>query len=82
MRAPEFERVEGFDKSSNGLWEISTAIRHSMVFVHLDASMIGKDLELSTFYDLDLLKHWHLDGGVFATEWKQDYNFNWKLASE
>ncbi|PSS14887.1 hypothetical protein M430DRAFT_73793, partial [Amorphotheca resinae ATCC 22711] len=36
LKAPEFENVKGFEKDLNGLWEVKTEIRESMVFINFD----------------------------------------------
>lgn len=72
IKAPEFDKAPGFDKSANGLWELKSAIRGGMVFVNFDTGDV-----ITPLPDL----RW-ADGFTkmkFVKEWKFDGAFNWKF---
>lgn len=78
IKAPEFEGVKGFDKDMNGLWEVRTSIRDSMVFVNFDATEDVRN------FDLEVPENWIVNSKIaelgWVGGWKLDGNFNWKLA--
>lgn len=77
VKAPEFDKVPGFDKEMNGLWEIKTAVSQSMVFVNFDAAANVAPLD---FGDIEsrLIK-WNLSKMKCLEDWKVEGAFNWKL---
>lgn len=77
IKAPEFDKVPGFDKNMNGLWEIKTSISQSMVFVNFDAASEVDSLSLG---DVETrLKRWSLAKMECLEDWKVEGAFNWKL---
>ena len=78
IKAPEFDEVEGFDKDANGLWELKTEVRNSMVFVNLDAEAGTNGIGLSD--SAKILKRWNLDAMQWIDGWKLDGKFNWKCS--
>lgn len=87
IKAPQFEKVEGFDTSRNGLFEISLRVTDSgLVFVNFDASIDGPAAKFQDWYDggvkedvevLGLAKN---GGYVWSQSWVIEGNFNWKAA--
>ena len=72
--------MKGFDKDLNGLWEIKTEIRESMIFVNLDA---GNDVTSQVLFDVETdLRRWKVNHMIHIEEWKIKGNFNWKLAGK
>lgn len=72
--------MKGFEKNLNGLWEIRTEIRESMIFVNLDVdnevtSQVIGGIETS-------LRRWMVNEMVPVEEWKVEGSFNWKLAGK
>jgi len=78
IKAPEFENVEGFDKEMNGLWELKTEIRNSLVFVNFETSSNVSALDLGGA--AELLTEARVSDLRWATEWKIEGKVNWKLA--
>ncbi|RDW62008.1 hypothetical protein BP6252_11441 [Coleophoma cylindrospora] len=76
VKAPEFDKVEGFQKEMNSLWEIRSVVKESMVFVNLDAGPEVSDLELAAE-----LKARNTAGLDWVSSWKFDAVLNWKLAA-
>ena len=77
VKAPEFDKVPGFDKEMNGLWEIKTAVSQSMVFVNFDAAANVAPLDLG---DIETrLRKWSLSQMKSLDDWKVEGAFNWKL---
>jgi phenylpropionate dioxygenase-like ring-hydroxylating dioxygenase large terminal subunit len=80
IKAPEFENVKGFDKNLNGLWEVKTEIRESMVFVNLDA---GNEVTSQVLLGVEAdLRRWNVNHMRPIEEWEIKGNFNWKLAGK
>lgn len=78
IKAPEFDNVKGFEKAMNGLWEVRTEIRQSMVFVNLDAD---NEVTSQALGDIDAdLRLWRVAELSWIEEWKLEGEFNWKLA--
>jgi phenylpropionate dioxygenase-like ring-hydroxylating dioxygenase large terminal subunit len=78
IKAPEFETVVGFDKEMNGLWELETEIKESMVFVNFEVGNDRVALELAE--SQDVMKRWKIGEMEWMHEWKIEGCFNWKLA--
>ena len=78
IKAPEFENVAGFDKAMNGLWELKTEVRNSMVFVNFEAGSREAEFELGE--SERLFKRWRISDMKWAHEWKAEGAFNWKHA--
>lgn len=76
-KAPEFETVEGFDKSKNSLFEVHTHVDElGLVFVNLDSNEVdGLDGE-----NLRKMEAWKLKDSVKVGDWKHEMTLNWKLA--
>jgi hypothetical protein len=80
IKAPEFENVQGFDKDLNGLWEVKTEIRESMVFVNLD---VGNEVTSQVLGGVENdLRRWGANEMISIEEWKFEGKFNWKLAGK
>lgn len=78
LKAPEFENVKGFEKDLNGLWEVKTEIRESMVFINFD---VGNEVTSQVLGGLEMdLRRWRTCEMEWVDEWKVEGNFNWKLA--
>ncbi|KAK0105061.1 hypothetical protein ONS96_004464 [Cadophora gregata f. sp. sojae] len=77
VKAPEFDKVPGFDKETNGLWEIKTSIVLSMVYVNFDASTHVDSFDLHG--SEVLLRKWSVSKMKCLEEWKTEGAFNWKL---
>ena len=76
VKAPEFEGVNGFDKDSNGLWEMKLEVRQSMVFVNFD---IGDNSQALRLQREEALRSWRSTDMRCIAEWKVGGAFNWKL---
>ncbi len=77
IKAPEFDKVPGFDKEINGLWEVKIEIIESMVFVNFDAR--GEVGRLSLAEGESRLKSWKISKMQHREDWKVEGAFNWKL---
>ena len=72
IKAPEFDKVPGFDKTVNGLWELKSTTRDEMVFVNFDTREVTASIpSLQRSKSLRKMK--------FVKEWKVEGAFNWKL---
>jgi phenylpropionate dioxygenase-like ring-hydroxylating dioxygenase large terminal subunit len=80
-KAPEFDKVPGFDKKKNGLWEIHVRVSaQGLVFVNIDAAKVVED---SMLEELDTrTEYWNMSLSTRMAEWRYEGNFNWKLAGE
>jgi len=78
IKAPEFDKVPDFDKAMNGLWELETEVRDSMVFTNLDAGKQVKNFDLEGS-EVSLAK-WKASGMNCVADWKVEGAFNWKVA--
>lgn len=76
IKAPEFENVPGFDKNTNGLWEVAIEVRQSLLFVNLDAE---KPLGLELGEVEHKLANWRVSELSCISDWKFEADFNWKL---
>ena len=64
----------------NGLWEVKTEIRESMVFVNLDA---GNEVTSQVLLGVEAdLRRWNVNHMRPIEEWEIKGNFNWKLAGK
>lgn len=80
VKAPEFDSVPGFDKDMNGLWQVKTEVRESMVFINLDG---GRKTEPLNLRDVEpILKRWKLAHMKSVADWKLEGAFNWKLLGQ
>lgn len=77
IKAPEFDKVPGFDRSANGLWEVRVEIRESMVFVNFNAGTIVAPLILGGVHVR--LRRWGSTKMKPVEDWKVEGVFNWKL---
>ncbi|KAH7311056.1 Rieske [2Fe-2S] iron-sulfur domain-containing protein [Rhexocercosporidium sp. MPI-PUGE-AT-0058] len=77
VKAPEFDKVPGFDRNMNGLWEIKISSSQSMVFVNFNAASHVDTLSLG--YVEIRLKRWGIAKMECFEEWKVEGTFNWKL---
>ena len=79
VKAPEFEKVPGFDKGKNGLWEVKKEVREGMIFVNFDARPAVESLKLG---DSELVL-WALGMGKTncIADWKIEVPINWKWLS-
>jgi phenylpropionate dioxygenase-like ring-hydroxylating dioxygenase large terminal subunit len=79
IKAPEFEKVAGFNKGENGLWEISVnAMEAGTVWVCLETILEhGKQTPPTT--DMRL-KNLGLGRAKQVLEYRAIGQFNWKLA--
>lgn len=78
IKAPEFDKVPDFDKAMNGLWELRSEVRKSLVFVNLDARSLVKEFDLGC--SEAALRKWKFADMTCVADWKVDSAFNWKLA--
>lgn len=79
-KAPQFENVEGFDKSQNGLFEIhSTVSDDGFVFVNLDGS---KHVLAPDFRDLDdFANNWNISKhSRWVMGWAEEIPVDWKIS--
>lgn len=87
IKAPQFENVEGFDRSRNGLFEISLQVTDSgLVFVNFNASIDEPAVIFQDWYDggvkgdVEMLGLAKKGGYAWSQSWTIDGNFNWKAA--
>lgn len=71
IKAPEFDKVPGFDKTANGLWELKSATQDGMVFVNFDTGHVSASTPALELRGMKKMK--------FTKEWKVVGSFNWKL---
>ena len=81
-KAPEFDRIPGFDKSKNSLFEIHARVdNHGFAYVNLDARKEAGESEL-----WELTKHGKPTDinhdSCWLHCWELKGNFNWKVASK
>jgi len=72
LKAPQFENVEGFDKSQNGLFEIRTQVDDAgRIWINFDAreGVIAPKSDHDSQVARQLVESWVVEG-----------NFNWKAA--
>ena len=80
VKAPQFDNIEGFDKSKNGLFEIrAQTSRHGLIFINLDASKNVSDLDIS---DVDRFANQYClsPRSIWIGGWDLGGDFNWKMA--
>ena len=78
-KAPEFDNVPGFDKDSNGLWEVKTEVMDGLVYINFQT-----ECDLS---GVDMKKHSRalrpiLNSMTVCAEWEIKGSFNWKIAGK
>jgi nitrite reductase/ring-hydroxylating ferredoxin subunit len=79
-KAPEFDNVEGFDKSKNSLFEIHVRVDdNGMVFVNLDAGEV-EGIEDTEMKEITKKRDAKWITSKKICEWRQEGTFNWKLA--
>ncbi|KLJ05534.1 hypothetical protein EMPG_10979 [Blastomyces silverae] len=82
IKAPQFECLEGFDKTQNSLFEIRTAVtKHGLIFVNLDARGDLPELEfdargIDRFASANRISR----RSVWIDGWELEGRFNWKMA--
>ncbi|KAI9746395.1 MAG: hypothetical protein M1818_000108 [Claussenomyces sp. TS43310] len=78
-KAPEFEGVDGFEKGSNGLWEVKVrVVGNGAVFVNLDA---GDVVEMEGMEGVEAeMRGWAFEDCEKVERWSVKGAFNWKLA--
>lgn len=70
--------MKGFEKDLNGLWEVRTEIRESMIFVNLDS---GNEVTSQALSGIDgILRRWGINDMALVAEWRIEGSFDWKLA--
>lgn len=81
-QAPQFDGIEGFDKSQNGLFKIRTCTnRGGFIHINLDASHFNhapdceKLVDFSAGYGLSPSSKW-------LTGWESGGGFNWKTVGK
>jgi hypothetical protein len=79
IKAPEFDSVEGFEKGSNGLWEVKVEILEAMVFINFDNTNEISKLDLGEIKTR--LRKWGVSKMNPVSDWKIEGAFNWKLMS-
>jgi hypothetical protein len=77
-KAPQFDNVEGFDKTQNGLFSIATRVVKGMVFVNFDPTKASDSPPFESspmnqsicraLTELKCTHHWEFEG-----------HFNWKV---
>lgn len=78
MKAPEFDKVQGFNKEANSLWEVQVQIQSGMVFVKFDAGNENTSLDLGEASEQ--LEEWSMAKMTPIADWKVEGKFNWKLS--
>ncbi len=84
IKAPEFDKVPGFDKSINGLWQLRVKVKESLVFISIDNNSLPEKVATT---EIQNFKRWRLDDMECVERWiiepleadDQRNNFNWKL---
>ncbi|PGH00658.1 hypothetical protein GX51_05644 [Blastomyces parvus] len=82
IKAPQFECLEGFDKTQNSLFEIRTTVtKHGLIFVNLDASGDLPELEfdareIDRFASANRISR----RSIWIDGWELEGGFNWKMA--
>lgn len=77
IKAPEFDKVPGFDKGKNGLWEVKTEVREGMVFINFDAR---PNVEASSLEDSEtvVLRRWGTATMTYVADFRFEVAANWK----
>lgn len=85
IKAPQFEKVEGFDTSRNSLFEISLHVTDlGLVFVNFDASIDGPAVRFQDWYtgrvkeDVETLGLAKNGEYTWSQSWVIEGSFNWK----
>jgi phenylpropionate dioxygenase-like ring-hydroxylating dioxygenase large terminal subunit len=78
VKAPQFDSIEGFDKTQNGLFGIYTCTdRAGFVHVNLDSGKVVHPPDLENLVhvstDTGIVEH-----GKWLTAWEMSGAFNWK----
>jgi phenylpropionate dioxygenase-like ring-hydroxylating dioxygenase large terminal subunit len=77
-KAPQFDEVEGFDKTQNGLFSIPTCVVKGMVFVNFDPSKASESPTVEA-YDINPRTCRALAGLKCTHRWEFEGQFNWKV---
>ncbi|KAF2840754.1 ISP domain-containing protein [Patellaria atrata CBS 101060] len=80
FKAPQFEGIEGFDKSKNSLWEIKTKTdERGFVWINMDA---GKDVGEADVERLGMFLGGERGSakGEWVMGWDTEGKFGWKVA--
>jgi phenylpropionate dioxygenase-like ring-hydroxylating dioxygenase large terminal subunit len=81
IKAPEFDKVEGFQKEKNGLWEITVKVLvGGVVLINFDSESNMVD-ERSQEQE-ELFRKWNVIHTNKIGEFRVEGNFNWKLAGK
>jgi len=80
IKAPQFDQVEGFDRSKNGLFEISVHITpQGLIFVNFDCSEEGPVSFKEWYGGLEEeLDEVNFDAYEYHSSYQLDGRFNWK----
>lgn len=84
IKAPQFECLEGFDKTQNSLFEIRTTVtKHGLIFVNLDARDDVPELKrdvrgIDKFENANHISR----QSVWIDGWEVEGRFNWKMAGK
>ncbi|KAF2466873.1 ISP domain-containing protein, partial [Lindgomyces ingoldianus] len=82
VKAPQFDDVEGFDKSENGLFKIHTCTdRGGFIHINLDAGQLLDSPDCENTVDF-LDEHGISAGSAWLTGWELSGAFNWKTIGE
>lgn len=79
VKAPEFDKVEGFYKEANALWELKTIVRDALVFVNFETGDLTPTSDLKTS---SLIKSAQIAKMQWVSEWKVECKTNWKVAGK
>jgi phenylpropionate dioxygenase-like ring-hydroxylating dioxygenase large terminal subunit len=84
IKAPQFDHVEGFDRSKNGLFEIRVHITsQGLIFVNLDCSDAGPIPFKEWYGDLEAdLHEFDFENYEYHSSYSLEGQFNWKTLSE
>ncbi|EGC49818.1 Rieske domain-containing protein [Histoplasma capsulatum var. duboisii H88] len=80
IKAPQFECLEGFDKTQNSLFEIHSAVtKNGLIFVNLDARGDLPELGLGG-HGIGRFTNQISRKSVWIDGWEIEGKFNWKMA--
>jgi len=85
-KAPEYQELEGFDKSKNGLFPIHVHIDHNgFIWVNLEAKekpTIAWNDDYDRIDEQDRFKAYNFDDYVFDHTWEMAGDYNWKILAD
>ncbi|KAJ1327361.1 choline monooxygenase [Microdochium nivale] len=85
-KAPEYQELEGFDKSKNGLFPIHVHIDHNdFIWVNLEAKekpTIAWNADYDRIDEQARYKAYNFDDYVFDHTWEMAGDYNWKILAD